>query len=354
VFLPTSDAGRLVAGKTPRTTWSTGMKRHVRRSGFTLIELLVVIAVIALLIGILLPALGSARATARTVKCAANARSVAQGVAAYAITGYYPPSYVYGANPTGMDWRVADQQLTNPVPANGYVHWSYALFNTGTVSEDAFKCPTALSGGAPAANPGPDVKDWEQDQVNDLGTGPGSTSPIDRQVKRCAYTGNGAIFCRNKFYASGGERKNQLVKDSSVQFASTTILLTEFIQKTAWKSLAVNQVIKSHRPVTPFVGISAGTSVYEEPLNGANRFRYPTADEIFTAADVPDGAIDDANSGLNAVGRHHPGKGAKGGTANFAYCDGHVEQSTVEKTIEDRRWGDRFYSLTGDNGVRRN
>ncbi len=99
---------------------------RTRRTGFTLVELLVVIGIIALLVGILLPALSRAREAANTLKCESNLRSIGQGLAQYLVdyNGYYPASYTY----VGMVLNIPAGVETPAYASNGYIHWSSFIY----------------------------------------------------------------------------------------------------------------------------------------------------------------------------------------------------------------------------------
>jgi prepilin-type N-terminal cleavage/methylation domain-containing protein/prepilin-type processing-associated H-X9-DG protein len=103
--------------------------RIERRRGFTLIELLVVVAIIALLIAILLPSLGRAKASGVRVKCASALRQWGTVINMYAQEN----DNVFG-NKMGQPW--------NNAASGPYVPYWASKFN-----QQMRSCP-----GDPAAN----------------------------------------------------------------------------------------------------------------------------------------------------------------------------------------------------------
>jgi|GEM_PF-1163519 len=131
-------------------------RRNVKDTGFTLVELLVVIGIIAVLVSLLLPALGRARESARAIVCSSNMRQIGAAIMLYAgesknqlpslpYSRTVTYDYISASGPASFNYTYGDAGGGSPVFTYSAAYAAYGLWydlRRYGITANVSKCPS--------------------------------------------------------------------------------------------------------------------------------------------------------------------------------------------------------------------
>jgi prepilin-type processing-associated H-X9-DG protein/prepilin-type N-terminal cleavage/methylation domain-containing protein len=285
------------------------------RRAFTLIELLVVIAILAVLIGILLPALGKARDTARTVTCSSRMRQLAIGWYIYAESNQ-------DVSVPGQPGRYADESRN-----------VYPLGNGDHYRPRWFAVIGAAAGFDAYAQPSPDRADEHTLPVDGSDVFLCPVVPEWTSTRNYAYGYNYQFLGNTRFRSRTSDASglvNFPVRASSIE-SSATVLAADALGTAASAPEALRT---SNRP--------DGSRDPQFLAEGGHGYALDPP-RLEATAERADATVRGSTIRSAPHARH-------GGKVNVSFCDGHVE------TITPREMGyavnaDGSFPLTGPDAT---